>query len=280
MKIRYHRVALFTVLFVLLNFSTGIGQITISPTNLFLDSNARFGTYLVINNSQDPQEITVDFLFGYSVSDEAGNRRFIFDDSTGVTQYSAADWIRAFPRSFTLEPGNRQVVRLIVNKPEGIEDGTYWARIKTGSSAQSPPLEFQNNSDQVTARVGFKIEQVTGLYVKVGEVTTGIEVKEIETRVENGRLIAIADLNRTGNSPFLGTISMELLSDNGRVVNDSFASTTVFLDGLYRQEMDVSNVTPGNYQLRMRFETSRSDVSDSDIVQAPVVTNTTPVVIN
>lgn len=60
-------------------------QVTIAPTNMFIDGNARFGTYMVINNSNETQEISIDFLFAYSQTDEQGNRSIIQDDSAALS---------------------------------------------------------------------------------------------------------------------------------------------------------------------------------------------------
>jgi len=129
-----------------------IAQVTIAPTNLFIDSGSKFGTYMVINGSNDTQEISIDFFFGYSSTDDDGKRSIVTDDSVAKARYSIADKIKAFPQNFTLSPGQRQVVRLRINAQNDIPDGTYWARIRTTSTPETPPLELQSN-DAVTARV-------------------------------------------------------------------------------------------------------------------------------
>jgi len=246
------------------------GQITISPTNLFVDNQSKFGTYLVINGSNTSQELSIDFVFGYSDSDEDGNRFIVYDDSVRAKQYSITDWIRAFPRNFTLQPGQRQLVRLRVNSPSTIEDGTYWARIKTASTPLSSTVETQT-TDGVSATVGFKIEQVTGIYLKKGNVTTGIEVTDMSTTLlESGKLDVIADILRTGNSPFLGSIMLNVYDVNNKKIDvQSRVSTTIFFDGIYKQEIDISDLTPGDYSVEMVFQTQRNDVQASEIVQGP-----------
>lgn len=267
------------LIFMGLYIHTGLAQVTISPTNLFIDSRTKFGSYLVINGSDDAQEITIDFTFSYAVADSSGNRTKVSDDETVRGKYSAADWVRAFPQSFTLQPGQRQTVRLRVNAPAEIENGVYWARIKTTVSPLSAPIEIQSN-DAVTARVGFKLEQVTGLYYKKGDVKTGITIEDIQThKEENGILKLLTKVKREGNGPFIGSIYATLYDKNSKAVRTSKLSTTIFFDEMVRLQMDVSDIPKGNYSLQMRFEAQRNDVPQEDLVPMDPVSKTTPVTI-
>lgn len=256
-------------------------QVTIAPTNLFLDSQSSFGTYMVINGSNTPQEISIDFFFGYAVTDETGERRNISDNEDLKDTHSVADEIRAFPRNFILQPGQRQIVRLRLTPSNGLDDGTYWARIKTTSTPESPPVEI-GSDDNVSARVGINIEQVTGLFYKKGEVTTGIEVEDIRTSFtgdNNERLTVFTDYQRTGNSPFLGSITTTLQNQSGETVAQGFLSTTLYFDGTQKEEFDISGLPSGEYTIQVNFETRRSDISSSDLVQMEPVTATATVTI-
>jgi len=256
-----------------------LGQITISPTNIFIEENTKFGTYLVLNGSNEAQEVSVDFIFAYTKTDENGVRSVVYDDTVKQAEHSADSWVRSFPRNFTLAPGQRQVVRLRVTPPNNLEDGSYWARIKTRSTAQTPPVELQNDAS-VSARVGITIEQITGLYFKKGDVTTGIDVlNTIASLTEDGFAEARVKLLRTGNSPFLGSITMNIKDANGNIVKSSFRSTTIYFDGTHSQETDIEGLPAGNYTIELTFESQRSDVSSDDIVKMEPVTTTTQLTI-
>jgi hypothetical protein len=264
-------------LLVVLLSSTAIAQVTIAPTNLFINNQTKFGTYMVINGSNQPQEISIEFIFGYSDTDENGNRFLVYDDSVAAEKHSITDWTRAFPRNFTLQPGDRQIVRLRVSAPNDIEDGTYWARIKTSSLPESAPVEVES-SETVSASIGFKIEQITGVYLKKGNVTTGIDIQTLNTQLneENNILSVLADIARTGNSPFLGTIQVDIFdANNKRVLTPAVVATTIFFDGKHKQDIDVSSLKAGTYTAEISFRTERSDISGADIVQAQTVSKKT-----
>lgn len=255
--------------------SSAEAQVTISPTNLFMNDINPFSSYIVINGSNETQEIAIDFLFSYSGTDEQGNRRIVQDNPELEEQHSIANYVRAFPRNFTLAPGQRQVVRLRLNVPSELDDGTYWARIKTASSPETPPLELQADA-AVAARVAITIEQVTGLFFKNGDVSTGISITEINPVLsEDGDILTVlTGLTRDGNSPFLGSITVSLIDNRGNEVSRGFISTSIYFDGIHRQELDVSNVPPGNYTIRVQFDSKRSDIIDGDLVQMDSVSET------
>ncbi|MBD3615483.1 MAG: hypothetical protein HUJ22_02845 [Gracilimonas sp.] len=256
----------------------GVAQITIAPTNLFIDHNNRFGTYLVINNSDQNQEISIDFLFAYSQIDENGNRTTVSSDTALEKEHSIASAIRAFPQNFILTPNTRQVVRIRVNPPNDFTDGTYWARIKTLATPESRALEI-TTEDNVSAQVGIRLEQITGLYYKKGQVSTGIVVDSIRPSVDDQLLTVLTDYKRTGNSPFLGTITASLIDNAENTITQNFNATTLYFDGTHKMEMDLSEIPSGEYTVKVNFETRRSDISQDDLVQMEPVTATTTVTI-
>jgi hypothetical protein len=280
--------ALFTTLFLLFCLTTSVvnAQITIAPTNIFINSASKFGTYMVINNSTTPQEVSIDFYFGYAETSKDGKRNNLAEGDTlaeGYSlkdAYSITDNIRAFPKTFVLQPDQRQVVRIRVSAPNTLTDGTYWSRIETTSSPESPPIEI-TSTDEVTANVGYIIKQVTGLYYKVGEVSTGIEINQIRSSVLKGedKLNVLTDFSRTGNSPFLGTITASLIDKNGKTVAKGFSSTTLYFSGTQKNVIDISGIPSGSYSVKVLFESNRSDISPQDIVQMQPVTKTTTITI-
>lgn len=256
-------------------------QVTIAPTNLFIDSSSKFGTYMVVNNSQVPQEISIDFYYGYNQSDNNGNTVSVKEDEAeGAGEHSVADKVRAFPQNFVLAPGQRQVVRLRISAGNDIADGTRWARIRTRSNAQTPPLELQT-TEAVSANVGIVIEQITGLFYKKGTVNTGISIENVRTELSgNNRLSVLTDLKRTGNSPFLGTITTALSNNAGEIVREDRVSTTIYFDGTHKAELDIKDLPAGNYTINVNFASSRPDVSAGDLVQMDEASSTMSYSIN
>lgn len=245
-------------------------QITIAPTMLFIDQQNRFGTLLVLNGSDQNQEISISFPFGYPVTDSNGDIQMVYDDSTRANEYGIDDLVRGFPQNFVLAPGQRQVVRLTI-RPKQFQDGTYWTRIKTTSNPQSATIG-EASSDEITAQITYKLDQVTTLFYKHGEVETGINIENFSTRQTEDHIQFIADAERTGNSPFLGSIVLEIKDTSGNTVAEKLVSTSIFFD--YRQVFEIpkGDLEGGSYSASITFRSQRSDVPSEQIVQMDPVT--------
>jgi len=253
------------LLFIILASSEVLAQITIAPTMVFIDQQNRFGTFLVVNGSDQPQEVSIEFPFGYPITSEQGELQMVYDDSTTAEEYSISNLVRGFPQNFVLPPGQRQVVRLTL-RPGDLPDGTYWTRIKTTSNAQSPPIG-EESSDEVTAQITYKFEQVTTLFYKKGETSTGIDLNNFTHRETEEAIRFIADVERTGNSPFLGSIVLTISDNDGNTIYERMTSTSIYFD--YRQVFEVpgDELESGTYNAQITFKTERPDVSSQDIVQ-------------
>ncbi|NQV15369.1 hypothetical protein HQ531_07915 [bacterium] len=259
------------LLILISGFVTSIlAQVTISPTSLFIDNQRRFETLLIMNSSNTAQEVKLSWEFGYPKTDEAGNIAIIYGDETEAALHSAADWIRGFPKNFILEPGDRQTVRITVKAPRDLGDGTYWSRLKTTSSAISPPVG-SNEAGGITAQINFKFNQVTSIFYKNGQLSTGLQITSIRSVVEDQMIRVFADYTKSGNSPFLGTMLAKVFDDDGQMVKEEKIFISVYYDGLRRLDLDASDLPAGAYDVEVSFFTGRSDIPDSNIVPAPMV---------
>ncbi|MGB9591584.1 MAG: hypothetical protein ACPL1K_03610, partial [Candidatus Kryptoniota bacterium] len=129
------------VLFILMALvADGYAQVIVAPTILYMSDKDRFGTFIVMNRSTTPQEISIYFKFGYPSSDSLGNLFMQYGDSAAAQKYSCANWVRGFPRQFIINPGQQQIVRLTVTPPPDLPDGMYWTRLVTRSSPQQKKI--------------------------------------------------------------------------------------------------------------------------------------------
>ena len=254
------------------------GQISVAPTSLYIHSDTKIGTLFITNNSEQSQEISINLAFGYPASDDAGNMVMFFDDSIAYEKYALNDWLRVFPRSFVLGPGQNQTVRLQARPVPGLQEGTYWTRVKILSNPQTPEIE-QAVTENISTRITFRFEQVIAAFYLNGKTTTGLTVSGIEPIQEGSRLILLADVERTGNSPFIGSIRAEVYDQAGTMVLKQEATTAVYFKALRRLEMDIAGLTPGTYRVKIFFETRRADIAPTDIVQGDAITHELPVTI-
>ncbi|MBC8403506.1 MAG: hypothetical protein H8E14_18645 [Candidatus Marinimicrobia bacterium] len=251
--------------------SISLAQVTISPTSLFIDNQRRFETLLVLNSTEDPQEVTISYQFGYPVSDSYGNLTMNYGDTELGDAYSAADWIKGFPKSFVLEPGKRQVVRLTAKPPNNLADGTYWTRLKTVSTNLTPTVG-EPQQEKITAQISFKFEQITGVFYKSGDVTTGLDITAVRNEIVEQKLLVYADLDKAGNSPYLGTMRVDIFNLSGKKVQEERIFISVYFDGTRRIETDISELPAGRYSAKLTFIAERDDIPNENLVHVEPIT--------
>lgn len=252
------------------SFSGINAQVSLAPSSLFVDEKSGIANLYVSNRSTTPQEILVSFAFGYPGSDEKGNLVMQYEDQAAAEAFGLDPHIRAFPKSFILQPNQQQTVRIQVRPSATMNDGFYFTRIKVLSSPEVPLLAEKSN-ESINAQISFKFEQVIAVFYKKGKVETGLIVNDLELEQTEKELIVISVLERLGNAPFIGTFSAVLKDSSGSAVTEARTSATAYFNTKRRLALNTENLKPGYYELELRFITKRSDMAASDLVQAPDV---------
>jgi len=255
-----------------------VSQVSIAPVFVFMDDRNRFSSFVVLNGSNQNQEISVDFLFGYSSTDSLGNGFMVYDDPEAYAKFSVTDWVRAFPRTFVLEPGQRQTVRINARPPQEIADGMYWTRIRTTSNPQIPSVD-ELAVEGVRTQITFRFEQVTALFYKKGNLSTGLNLSNIRAVKDENQVSTMVDIVRTGNAPFFGSARIAIRSSDNRVVAENSFPVSIYFDGTRRFSIPVTGLQSGTYTIETRFESQRNDMPSQDIVQVTPITRTATVVI-
>ena len=251
--------------------TVSVAQVTISPTSLFIDSQRKFETLLIMNTSNTAQEVKLSFEFAYPKSDDEGNLAFIYDDAEQEALHSAADWIRGFPKNFILEAGARQVVRITAKAPAKLVPGVYWSRLKTTSSPVSPPVGATPDGG-IAAQITFQFNQVTSIFYKYGQLSTALVMKDLRHQVNDDQLKIFANFSKSGNAPFLGSLQAKVFDATGALVKEGKVFVSIYYDGLRRLDLDIADLPMGTYQTEVSYATGRTDIPDADIIPAPTVT--------
>jgi hypothetical protein len=157
-----------------------------------------------------------------------------------------------------LEPGQRQVVRVIARPPAGLPDGEYWARALVRARGGVPPIEEQRGD--VAVQLDVETVMVVAVNYRNGDVRTGVEITGASAGPASDSLGEVrVDLRRTGNAAFLGRIAVELLDDRGRVLGEADEIVAVYRD-LYKRVRVL--LPPGSkpFKARIRLDTERDDL--------------------
>lgn len=263
---------------VLLFHGRTAAQVSIAPTTLFTNVNG-ITTCYITNPSDIAQEVDLSFLFGYPMYDDLGELRMVYNDSSYEAQMGLGDQIRAFPRSFILEPLQQQVVRIQVRPNRNNPDGMYFTRLKISSKVLTPDAGTADNSS-ITSRVNFRFDQIIAVFSKQGTLSTSLELGEVAYERVGNQVHVLTDFKLNGNAPYLGSALIHLKDPQNQAVAEQRQTVAFYLDGKHKVSLDLpEDFAPGGFELEIEYTTERADINASDLVQAKPVRRRFPVVI-
>jgi P pilus assembly chaperone PapD len=256
--------------------ATAAHAVTVSPTAVYISAKSPSALLTLINTGARPEEIELSIGFGYPVSDSLGVLRVDIVDSAAGGEPSLTSYLRVFPRRLVLQPGQRQVIRVMVTMPAGAGDGEYWGRVLVKSRGGEPPIE-QTQGD-VKMQLSLETTFATAVFYHKGDVKTGISVPTVSAkRLSDGAELTI-DLKRDGNSAFLGRVHAELVDASGKTVAD--VEDVVAVYRALRRRFLLRSATPlpaGTYTVRYVVDTERPDLPAQGPIRATAVHGTVEV---
>jgi len=250
--------------------------VTVSPTAVYISAKSPSALLTLINTGSRAEEIELSIGFGYPVSDSLGVLRVDIVDTAASGEPSLTSYLRVFPRRLVLQPGQRQVVRVMVTMPPSAGDGEYWGRVLVKSRGGEPPIEQAQGN--VKMQLSLETTFATAVFYHKGDVKTGITVPAVSAkRLSDGAELTI-DLKRDGNSAFLGRVRAELVDASGKTVAEVEDVVAVYRSLRRRFEIRSSSPIPaGAYTVRYLVDTERPDLPPQGPIKAVAVRGTVEV---
>lgn len=249
--------------------------VSVSPTALYIDSRTRTAVLTLHNPGTLPEEVTIEFAFGYPQTDSAGNLTVPVTREPAAGEPSAMGWMRAFPRRLVLQPGQRQVVRVMVEPPADLPDGEYWARVLVSSRGGQPPIE-QTQGD-VRLQLDVATTLVMAANFRKGSVSTGLEFTGESVRREPDGVHLQLDLRRTGNAAYLGRLRADLVNERGDVVGSVWDDLAVYRAVRRRHVIPVPAGTTGPLFVQLTIDTEREDLPAGGALPVAPISRRIPV---
>lgn len=254
-------------------------QVVIAPPIVYISNHLPYGTFVVSNVSTVPQEVAISFKFGYPNTDSTGRIYMDYNDSTGTAKnFSCASWLNAFPTKFILNPGQEQVVHMSVSAPDSLNEGVYWSRLVTVSQPQQRFVDKVKTG--ITANIIFVFRQVTSVLFEKGNLSTGIHIERLHESQDTSGVDILANLERSGNAPFLGTISCKVSDQNGNVVYSNQGLIAVYMSFVKRFDIPLSKLRPGRYTATIGINSNRPDIPPSQQIKISPVSKSFAFTVN
>lgn len=220
------------------------------------------GTVVVANGTDEVQQAKV-YQTDYAFRADGSNSY----DTPGTSPRSNAGWVEFSPRALTLAPGETVQVQYRVTVPakvgEEVPVGTYWSMLMVEgiprSSAES------TLGDDTTPHYG--VRQVTRYGVQIAthllgseRPTIGFQQVRLQTSESGGRVLEV-DLENQGELFAQSTLWVELYAQDGTAQGRRDGTSTRLYPGTsVRQQVDLSDLTPGQYEALIVVDSGEENV--------------------
>jgi len=189
-------------------------SLMLSPVRVIFTDRQRSADVHVINPSQE--SITYAISTVTMRKDAKGDLREVTNETEA--ERTIKNMIRFSPRRATIEPGKRQVVKLMVNKPSDLPPGEYQVRLrlspqpaapKTGDAA--PPQHGSNIALEIIVDSTFPIIIQHGdIAAEVAPVALSVK----QTAESPSGIAAEVKLSRSGNASAFGNVRLQYIPTN------------------------------------------------------------------
>ena len=187
-------------------------NIMMLPTRIYLENNKRSETIILKNVGDAPGDYTVDLVDMKMTEDGA-----VVDYDHGEhPQYSAIPYLRIAPKSMTLKPGESQTVRIIVRKPEDLEDGEYRAHVRVFRAHQNTTApNVLAKEPQITVRTNLAVTVPVIMRTGKTSLTMTIDAPKLSYDDKIGPPNLDIDLTREGNRSSMGDFTVTCSQNGG-----------------------------------------------------------------
>ena len=188
----------------------------VAPHRLVIDPSEKVEVLNVANKSEETHRYDLTLIDQVMNENGMTLRKDTFD-------YSAKRMIRFVPKRFTLKPGERQVVRVMVKRPDDMTDGDYHSHLlfrEVPLSVQDKQtLKAERAEQNNDKKVSFEIRALYGVAVPIvvqqGKIESDMAMGDasIVPATDKEPAALSISFNRTGNSEAAAQISASFVKD-------------------------------------------------------------------
>lgn len=175
----------------------------VSPTSLTLNDRER-STSLVLINTGDK---TTTYRLGWQEKSalETGGYHNLTDEEAKSFP-TASGMIRFSPKQVTLKPDERQIIRIAVRRPKGLEDGEYRSHLLL--KALPPKIPESDNVNGINIKLNVVMSYSLPVIVRQGEIEASVTLNSLalEKQTKFPRAIITAQLNHSGRNSVTGNM--------------------------------------------------------------------------
>ncbi len=194
--------------------SVAQGDLLITPTRVIFEGRKQSESIYLVNVGKEKATYSISFIQNYQ-TEEGGYKRA---ESSKNDEKFADKYLRFYPRTISLEPGESQTIKLQCRRTPEMKDGEYRSHMYFRSEESYEPLG-KSQPDTIKT-ISVKLTPIYGISIPVivrsGEVNVSATLSdfEIRTNQESGPILKLT-INRAGNMSVIGDLSVEYISEKG-----------------------------------------------------------------
>jgi hypothetical protein len=254
-------------------FSFAQGNLLITPMRVVFDGQKKIQELNLANTGRDTARYLISLIEIRMNSNGTFER--ISEPDSG--QLFASKFLRFFPRSVTLAPGEAQLVKVQLTRTGQLQHGEYrshiYFRAVPDTRIQGEPVQLQDSSG-----ISVKLTPVFGISIPViirtGPPAVNVSLTDISLEVKDSihpRLNMV--LRRSGNHSVYGDITIDHVSEKGKVTTiGNVKGLAVYTPNQLRQfHMDLTKKPGVNYRhgkLRITYTTASRNAIPDPLAQA------------
>lgn len=215
----HFNIFLFTVLAISV-FSTlnvkAQGDLMVTPRRVVFEGNKQSQELTLANTGNDTAKYNVSFV-QYRMT-ATGSFEQITEPDSG--QYFVDKYIRVFPRSVTLAPGEAQTVRMQFRKMPEMKPGEYRSHLYFRAVPDEKPLGENEAAD--TASIGIRLIPIFGITIpiiaRIGDLPLTVELSDLtlDTKSDTVPVLSVT-FKRLGDKSVFGDLIAQYESTDGKL---------------------------------------------------------------
>jgi len=254
-------------------FSFAQGNLLITPMRVVFEGPKKIQELNLANTGRDTARYLISFIEIRMNSN--GTFEKISEPDSG--QLFASKFLRFFPKSVTLAPGEAQLVKVQLTKTSQLQQGEYrshiYFRAVPDTRVQGEPEKLKD-----TSSIAVKLTPVFGITIPViirtGPSDVHVNLSDVSLELKDSikpRLNMV--LQRSGNRSVYGDITIEHVSEKGKVTTiGNVRGLAVYTPNQLREfHMELDQKPGVNYhhgRLRITYTTASKDASPDLLAQA------------
>ncbi|MHA4810549.1 fimbrial biogenesis chaperone [Flavitalea flava] len=225
------------------------GNLLIMPRRVVFDGSKRYEELNLANTGRDTSRYVIS-LVHYRMKDNGGFEEIMKPDSG---QSFADKWLRFFPHSVVLGPGESQVIKIQLSRSNELVEGEYRSHIYFRAIPDTRLLgekETVHDSSSISVRLVPVFGISIPVIIHIGESTTKTTLKDLSLEIGQDTIPALTmTFLRTGNRSVYGDISVDYLTTQGKSfrVGDVRGIAVYTPIPLRRFRMELENIRGVNY---------------------------------